>query len=67
MPNRFTARKAGKQANWEASDRRYVTPWEVFEKLKRPGQYLKQGETLKALGERHRFSAQDASGQTEVV
>lgn len=34
--------------------RRYATPWEVFEKLENPGQYLKPGETLKALGERAR-------------
>lgn len=31
--------------------RRYATPWEVFEKLGNPGQYLKPGETLKALSE----------------
>ncbi len=31
--------------------RRYATPWEVFENLDKAGQYLKPGESLKALSE----------------
>ena len=31
--------------------RRYATPWEVFENLDKAGQYLKPGESLRALSE----------------
>ncbi|MGI8746336.1 MAG: hypothetical protein ACR2NN_27910 [Bryobacteraceae bacterium] len=43
--------------------RRDATPSEVFEKLKKAGQYPKQGETLKALSEQARAESDTDSAR----
>ena len=48
--------------------RRYATPWEVFEGLEKAAEYLKPGETLKALEEQaHAESDTDAARRMQAA